>query len=988
MSLRARILLLIGFATLAPAVVLGLLLFEERDRDIEDAKHSLGALAKFAADNLDDKVKGTVQLLHGLSRAPDLDTSDRFACSAFLAGVLARYPQYTGLLTIMPNGDLYCDSLRTNRKLNVSARSYFIQSRASSEPAFDVVIGGLTGIGVLQVAYPVRDGQGALKYVLLASLNLSDYARDFVAASQYSTFEMLIWDRKGTVIAHKPDAGDGKVAGREFARSELFRFVESPAPGAAAELPGLDGVPKVWARGVVPEPRGGGVRITLGLPREVLVANADRVFRDAMTVLIAISLLVLVAVSYVAESSIRRPVRLISSVAGRVGAGELSARIGAPYPRGELGDLMAVVDRTAGAVQAQRAEIEARSLDLQRANRALRMLSGINTLIVRARDRDELFKEACRVAVEVAGFRMAWIGLVDRASGQLVPVASAGMGDELLTAVGDFYALPTDGEKGAVARAMHEKRPVVSNDFATNSPLSLRAMHLEVGNRSGAVFPLIVADVAIGLLALYASERDFFHDEELKLLTEVAADVAFAIDYIEKDKKLDYLAHYDALTGLANRELLHGQLAQHMRNAGRGGKKLALFLIDLERFRTINETLGPPAGDALLRQVAEWLTRVAGDSSLTARVGADQFAVILPEIREAGDLVRLLEQTIDVFLRHPFYLNESTYHVAVKVGIALFPDDGDNADTLFKNAGAALKQAKARGDRFLFYKHKMTDGAAGKLTLENQLRQALDKGQFVLHYQPKVNLKSGKVTGAEALIRWIDPRTGLVPPLRFIPILEETGLIHEVGRWVMHQALKDYLRWRAAGLCAVRVAVNVSPLQLRRRDFIAEIEKALANHADAGNGLELEITESVIMEDVNNSISTLRAVRAMGIPIAIDDFGTGFSSLSYLAKLPVDTLKIDRSFVLDMTAGPQGRALVSAIINLAHSLKLNVVAEGVETVEQSRLLRLLACDEMQGYSISEPVPVDVFEAKFLTKRTSGVRLLERSEMANLACHPT
>ncbi|HVC10886.1 MAG TPA: EAL domain-containing protein, partial [Burkholderiales bacterium] len=227
------------------------------------------------------------------------------------------------------------------------------------------------------------------------------------------------------------------------------------------------------------------------------------------------------------------------------------------------------------------------------------------------------------------------------------------------------------------------------------------------------------------------------------------------------------------------------------------------------------------------------------------------------------------------------------------------------------------------------------------------------------------SLASGKLTGAEALIRWNDPRTGLVPPGRFIPILEETGLIYEVGRWALRKAIDDYLRWRAAGLPAVRIAVNVSPLQLRHRDFIAEIARIIGVDAHAAAGLELEITESVIMADVKNSIASLQAVRAMSVTIAIDDFGTGFSSLAYLAKLPVDTLKIDRSFVIDMTAGPEGLALVSTIVNLAHSLTLKVVAEGVETDEQSRLLRLLNCDEMQGFLFSNAVPAEVFEARFL-----------------------
>jgi EAL domain-containing protein (putative c-di-GMP-specific phosphodiesterase class I) len=265
----------------------------------------------------------------------------------------------------------------------------------------------------------------------------------------------------------------------------------------------------------------------------------------------------------------------------------------------------------------------------------------------------------------------------------------------------------------------------------------------------------------------------------------------------------------------------------------------------------------------------------------------------------------------------------------------------------------------------------MTNTVAGNLTLENQLRQALDNEEFVLHYQPKVNLESGKLTGAEALIRWNDPRTGLVPPGRFIPVLEETGLIFEAGRWALRKSIEDYLRWRAAGLPAVRIAVNVSPLQLRNRGFVDEVEHAVAIDSQAAAGLELEITESLIMQDVKHNIASLKAIRAMGVTIAIDDFGTGFSSLSYLARLPVDTLKIDRSFVIDMTASAEGLALVSTIINLAHSLKLKVVAEGVETEEQSRLLRLLNCDDMQGFLFSKPVPGEIFETRFLAPAAAG-----------------
>jgi diguanylate cyclase (GGDEF)-like protein len=314
----------------------------------------------------------------------------------------------------------------------------------------------------------------------------------------------------------------------------------------------------------------------------------------------------------------------------------------------------------------------------------------------------------------------------------------------------------------------------------------------------------------------------------------------------------------------------------------------------LERFTNINFSLGRQAGDSLLCQVGEWLKHRVGDINLVARVGGDHFAVVLPQIKLIDKLPDLLRKNMEAFLAHPFHLNETVFHIAARVGVAIAPDDGADAETLFKNAEAALNEAKQRGQRYLSYSQHMTASVANKVTLENQLRQALENHEFVLHYQPKLDVASGKLTGAEALIRWNDPRTGLVPPGRFIPVLEESGLILEVGRWALRRAVDDYLRWLNAGLAAVRIAVNVSPLQLSHREFIAEIIEALSIDERARDGLELEITESVIMEDVRHSIATIQAIRALGVHVAIDDFGTGFSSLSYLSKLPVDSLKIDR----------------------------------------------------------------------------------------------
>ena len=604
-------------------------------------------------------------------------------------------------------------------------------------------------------------------------------------------------------------------------------------------------------------------------------------------------------------------------------------------------------------------------------NRVYAMLSGINTLIVRVRDRDELFKEACRIAVEAGGFHMSLIVIMDRHLMQTIPVAWAGVDDALLTAIKGILTSSENAQNSMVARAIREKQVIVSNDLQIDARVLLGRKYAESGVQSMAVLPLMVADEAVGVLALYADEIEFFREEELTLLMELAGDIALAIDHIAKQDRLNYLAYYDELTGLANRSLFLDRVAQYMRSAVSGGHKLAVLLIDLERFKSINDTLGQQGGDELLKQVAAWLTCNAGEVNLLARMSADHFAVVLPEVTQEGDLVRLIERTMEKFRDHPFRLYDAIFRIAIKVGVTLFPDDGASADVLLRNAEAALKKAKIGGERYLFYTQKMTETMAIRLSLENQLRQALDKEEFVLHYQPKVNLVSGKLTSAEALIRWNDPRTGLVPPARFIPVLEETGLINEVGRWALHKAIEDYLHWHGAGLAAVRIAVNVSPQQLRDRGFTSQILQAITIHEHAPFGLELEITENLIMADVKHSIASLQTIRAMGISIAIDDFGTGFSSLSYLSKLPVDTLKIDRSFVIEMTETPEGLALVSTIINLAHSLKLNVVAEGVETEEQSRLLRLLNCDEMQGYLLSKPVPSEIFETRYLPPPTVG-----------------
>ena len=639
------------------------------------------------------------------------------------------------------------------------------------------------------------------------------------------------------------------------------------------------------------------------------------------------------------------------------------------------GSTLAVLIAATSAWQMARDRSERKRVEdrLKSLHRLYAMATGISASLARVRDRTDLFNRSCQTAVEQGEFEMAWIAVIDPNENRIVPLAWAGHDEPAMSTIKAHFSSSEGTLQGntLAARAIREKAAIVSNDVQNDEGLIFGKMHAQSGVRSLAVFPLIVSDNAIGVFTLYTSKPEFFDAAGLLLLTELAGNVAFALDHLERRERLDRLSNYDTLTGLANRRSFLERVAQYMRSADDDGHKMAVFLIDLERFKKLNDSLGRSAGDALLKQVAEWLAQNAENVNLVARLDADHFAVILPKVMFESSVARMLDKTIAAFMKHEFSLNGAVYRMAAKFGVAVFPDDGTDADTLINNAEAALKKAKAGRDRYLFYAQKMMETVAISVGVENRLRRALEREEFVLHYQPKVNILSGKVTGAEALIRWNDPVSGLTLPGRFIPILEETGLIHDVGRWALRKAMEDYQRWRNGGLPAVRIAVNVSALQLRNQNFVAEIQQAVSVAADAAAGLQLEITESVIMQDVNHSISSLLAIRALGVTIAIDDFGTGFSSLNYLAKIPVDTLKIDRSFVVEMISATGGLTLVSVIINLAHALKLNTVAEGVETEEQLRQLRLLGCHEMQGYLFGKPMPVESFEQKYMSRFPSG-----------------
>ncbi len=465
----------------------------------------------------------------------------------------------------------------------------------------------------------------------------------------------------------------------------------------------------------------------------------------------------------------------------------------------------------------------------------------------------------------------------------------------------------------------------------------------------------------------YTIWLDITHIQEVEGSAHQLWIIADITERKRAEARINHLAHHDPLTGLPNRLSLLSRLEQALPEARRYQWNLALFFIDLDRFKVINDTLGHQVGDQLLMEVAGRLALTVRESDTVARLGGDEFVILLPDVGGAADAAMVAGKIIDA-LAHPVLVEGHELHTSPSIGISLYPADGEDVETIMRNADTAMYHAKSAGrNNYQFYAEEMNRAATERLTLEGRLRQAEARGEFSLHFQPQFSVRDQVPTGVEALLRWSTPDEGGISPARFIPIAEETGLVVSIGAWVLREACRQMKAWLDAGLHPLRMAINLSARQLRQKDFPATVAKALVESGMPAHLLELEITESAVMEQPREAIKLLTELRQMGVTLAIDDFGTGYSSLAYLKLFPIDHLKIDRSFVADIEHDLNDRSIAFGTIALAHSLGLNVIAEGVETEDQLELLSSNGCDEIQGYLFSRPLPAEqAFE--FLRQR--------------------
>ena len=521
--------------------------------------------------------------------------------------------------------------------------------------------------------------------------------------------------------------------------------------------------------------------------------------------------------------------------------------------------------------------------------------------------------------------------------------------------------------QGLPGRVWAGKAPVWILDVThdTNFPRSSAAA--AAGLKAAFGIPVLSGDEVVAVLEFFVRELRAEDERLAQLMSAIAVHLGMVIQRKRSEERLNYMAHHDALTGLPNRVLLQGRLQNVLIDANRHDRLAAVLFLDIDHLKTINDTLGHEMGDALLKAVAKRLQECVRAGDTVARLGGDEFSVVLAEVKHVDDVARVVKKILDT-VAEPYQIAGKELFVTTSIGITLFPFDENTPDGLLKNADVAMYRAKEAGrNTYCYYTAEMNARAHERLRMETNLRHALERDELFLHYQPQINLKDGRLIGVEALIRWRHPELGEIPPAEFIPAAEETGLIGHIGEWVLRTACAQNKAWQQAGLPPMQVAVNISGWQFKRQNLLGLVKRILKETQLSPEYLGLELTESMLIDNVTQTVAMLDELHALGIRFSIDDFGTGYSSLSYLRRFSIDTLKMDQSFVHGIPANDEDAAIVQAIIVMAHSLGMKTLAEGVETIEQMAFMQAHACDAVQGYYCSPPLSADAVVQYLLSR---------------------
>ncbi|MBI3452456.1 MAG: EAL domain-containing protein, partial [Rhodospirillales bacterium] len=904
---------------------------------------------------------GMQELTAVLVRLPEVVRRDAAGCSAFLADFVRTDYRISNLGAFDGNGNVFCSAAPMVEPVNVADRAYFRRIQAYRRSAVgNYQIGRIVHIPVLTTATPAFDTAGKLTHGVFASINLQWLERTLASIDLPPNTTVALVDSAARIIIRHPDPE--QWAGKSVEPLAALLRHAARTGKSTAEAAGLDGVQRIFAFAKVQGfDDGYDLIVFVGIPSAAAYGEAAQSFRINLAIFTAVALFLLVLAWFGSERLIVRQVNRLLAAARLVAGGQLNARANLADHGDEISYLGRVFDQMAGALEDRDRQKSEHLRHIQKLNRVYDVLSAINGVLLRVRDRQQLMDQACIIAVERGRFHAAWIGAHEPTTMEPVPVALAGIDKETILRLRLRDVGRNEVRAVEIGCAMDKNTPTIFNDteaLVRDETGAVIARPLDI--RSAIIFPLMVHGQVVASFNLYAPEPYYFDRDEVRLLEELAADTGLGLQYIQDEQRLHRLINYDTVTGLPNRDLFEDRLEMARTHAHQADVCVAVAILRLRELGNIVNAFGRHTGDDAMRRLADSLVASIRESDTVAALGHDQIGIIFTDLPDANAVPLAIEQLLKS-IPVSFAFSDEDVALRVSLGVAIYPGDGETTAEIVQNAERALNALDMRpGSRWQFFAPEVNSRFQRRLRIERALRLAIERQEFSLFYQPVLDIATRRTIGIEALLRWQSADIGSVPPIEFIPVAEETGLIVPIGYRVLETAARQAARWRKQGVHDARIAVNLSVVQLRDFQFIETIGKTLRDAGGDPDALSLgiEITESQLIESNDKSIAVLHELGKLGFHIAIDDFGTGYSSLGYLKRLPISAIKIDRSFIRDLTADPEDTTLVRTMIVLAHEMGLSVVAEGIETEAQFDVLRSLGCDAGQGYLFSKPRPAN------------------------------
>jgi len=905
-SLRLRVLLLIAVAVLPWLWVTADHIFGERERDVAAAQRHMLHLTQVIASGQREVIAGAQGFLQVLATMPEVAEGAAARCQARLENAHLNSRGYANIGVTDGRGMLLCDALNSPPS-NFADRKWFREAvRLQQFAVGDYVIGRLRGRQpVLVVATPIPEASPQPTRVAFVAIEVGWMERLLAEANLPAGMMFSIMDAQGVILARYPQEA-GRV-GKPNPVPGIIQAIRTGSPGdgsgGVGEAAGAEGEAQLFVYDhALAGAGGGGVFVSASIPKVQVLAQSNRALTRQLAVLGLLTAAIFIFAWFATGMVVQRRIRRLIEAAQKFERGDLTIRAVVGSGAGELIELERAFNDMAASVE-----------------RAFNQ----NEKVMQVASESIIVTDSRGVIVKVNDFTERLFGYQrDELLGQSIQVlVPAHLREAHLRAMGRYRGQPD-------VRAMGARQ-------------DLTALC-----KDGSEIP-----VTISLGPLVTEEGRF----TIAAVRDIRESKAY-------EARILHQATHDALTGLPNRVLFLDLLGRAMLQADREECLLAVIFLDLDGFKNINDTLGHDWGDQLLKEIAQRLNAAVRRNDVVARQGGDEFTLLLQGVQHVDDVLAVSRKILTA-VSEPIHLREMEVHVSASLGITIFPMDDTDAENLLRNADTAMYRAKEVGrNGFQFFTAEMNAQAQERLAIETDLRRAIAQQEFVLHFQPQVDIPSGRIIGAEALLRWNHPEKGMIPPAKFIPVAEESGLIVPIGEWVLREACQQLRAWQLGGLPPLRIAVNLSARQFREPNLpqcIAEImaDCGLENHAL----LEVEITESLLMKNVEVACDILKQLFDMGVRISVDDFGTGYSSLSYLQRFCLHALKVDQSFVRDIATGADGAVIAGVIVDLAHKLKLSVIAEGVETLAQLEYLEQIGCDEIQGFYFSRPLPAAAFE---------------------------